>query len=229
MAAAPRRAPTPRRMRLTGLHHVTAICADLERTTAFYRDVLGLALVARAPTTTTPTRATSGSATRDGTPGHARLVPGVPAAAEPAGGPRRRRTTSPSASARPRSRSPGATTCARAACDAPRSSSAAAFASIYLRDPDGHIVEIAPRPGLSAAARSRGLAAGRAAAERAGSRRLARSGERAGSCTRCRSRRAARRARGAGARSSTRSSCSRTSGSTAGIAGSGCCPSAAGS
>ena len=35
----------PQRMRLTGLHHVTAICRDLERTTAFYRDVLGLALV----------------------------------------------------------------------------------------------------------------------------------------------------------------------------------------
>ena len=34
-----------RRMRLTGLHHVTAITRDLERTTAFYRDVLGLALV----------------------------------------------------------------------------------------------------------------------------------------------------------------------------------------
>jgi glyoxylase I family protein len=35
----------PRRMRLLGLHHVTVICADLERTTTFYRDVLGLALV----------------------------------------------------------------------------------------------------------------------------------------------------------------------------------------
>lgn len=35
-------------MRLLGLHHVTAICADLERTTAFYRDVLGLALVRQA-------------------------------------------------------------------------------------------------------------------------------------------------------------------------------------
>ncbi len=32
-------------MRLSGLHHVTAIVADLERTTAFYRDILGLALV----------------------------------------------------------------------------------------------------------------------------------------------------------------------------------------
>lgn len=35
----------PRRMRLTGLHHVTAITRDLEATTAFYRDVLGLSLV----------------------------------------------------------------------------------------------------------------------------------------------------------------------------------------
>ena len=35
----------PPRMRLLGLHHVTVICSDLERTTAFYRDVLGLALV----------------------------------------------------------------------------------------------------------------------------------------------------------------------------------------
>jgi glyoxylase I family protein len=32
-------------MRITGLHHVTIIVADLERSAAFYRDVLGLALV----------------------------------------------------------------------------------------------------------------------------------------------------------------------------------------
>jgi catechol 2,3-dioxygenase-like lactoylglutathione lyase family enzyme len=32
-------------MQLTGLHHVTLIVADLQRTTAFYRDTLGLALV----------------------------------------------------------------------------------------------------------------------------------------------------------------------------------------
>jgi catechol 2,3-dioxygenase-like lactoylglutathione lyase family enzyme len=34
-----------RRMRLTGLHHLTAIVRDLDRTTAFYRDVLGFTLV----------------------------------------------------------------------------------------------------------------------------------------------------------------------------------------
>ena len=32
-------------MRITGLDHLTLICSNLERTTAFYRDVLGLALV----------------------------------------------------------------------------------------------------------------------------------------------------------------------------------------
>jgi glyoxylase I family protein len=37
-----------RRLRLAGLHHITAICADLDRTTAFYRDVLGLPLVREA-------------------------------------------------------------------------------------------------------------------------------------------------------------------------------------
>jgi glyoxylase I family protein len=38
----------PRRMALRGLHHLTAICQDLERTTAFYRDVLGLTVVGDA-------------------------------------------------------------------------------------------------------------------------------------------------------------------------------------
>jgi glyoxylase I family protein len=35
----------PRRMRLLGLHHVTLISRDLAATTAFYRDALGLTLV----------------------------------------------------------------------------------------------------------------------------------------------------------------------------------------
>ena len=34
-----------KRMQLRGLHHVTAICGDPERTIAFYRDLLGLAIV----------------------------------------------------------------------------------------------------------------------------------------------------------------------------------------
>lgn len=38
-------APQERRLRLRGLHHVTLIARDLDATTTFYRDVLGLTLV----------------------------------------------------------------------------------------------------------------------------------------------------------------------------------------
>lgn len=38
----------PRRMRLTGIHHVTLVVEDLDRTTGFYRDILGLTLVREA-------------------------------------------------------------------------------------------------------------------------------------------------------------------------------------
>jgi len=34
-----------RRLAICGVHHVTAICSDAERTIAFYRDLLGLAVV----------------------------------------------------------------------------------------------------------------------------------------------------------------------------------------
>ncbi|HWI22628.1 MAG TPA: VOC family protein [Baekduia sp.] len=37
-----------KQMKLLGLHHVTAIVEDLDKTTAFYRDTLGLALVEEA-------------------------------------------------------------------------------------------------------------------------------------------------------------------------------------
>lgn len=34
-------------MEIRGLHHITLICTDMERTTAFYRDLLGLRLIKR--------------------------------------------------------------------------------------------------------------------------------------------------------------------------------------
>jgi catechol 2,3-dioxygenase-like lactoylglutathione lyase family enzyme len=37
--------PPPRQMRIAGLHHVTALTRDLDAVTTFYRDVLGLGLV----------------------------------------------------------------------------------------------------------------------------------------------------------------------------------------
>lgn len=37
--------PGARRLRIAGLHHITLISANLERSTAFYRDLLGLRLL----------------------------------------------------------------------------------------------------------------------------------------------------------------------------------------
>jgi glyoxylase I family protein len=36
---------TQRRLRIAGLHHITLLCADVERSMAFYRNVLGMRLV----------------------------------------------------------------------------------------------------------------------------------------------------------------------------------------
>lgn len=47
-ASAPTGQPVAaRELRLRGIHHVTAICADLDRTVSFYRDLLGLTLLKR--------------------------------------------------------------------------------------------------------------------------------------------------------------------------------------
>ena len=35
----------PRRLRLTGIHHITLLCRDLRRSVDFYRNVLGLTVV----------------------------------------------------------------------------------------------------------------------------------------------------------------------------------------
>jgi catechol 2,3-dioxygenase-like lactoylglutathione lyase family enzyme len=43
-----------RRMQLRGIHHVTAICSDLNRTIAFYRDLLGLTIVHDGPSDDDP-------------------------------------------------------------------------------------------------------------------------------------------------------------------------------
>jgi glyoxylase I family protein len=38
----------PRRLRITGLHHITLLCADVNRSASFYRDLLGMRLVQRS-------------------------------------------------------------------------------------------------------------------------------------------------------------------------------------
>jgi catechol 2,3-dioxygenase-like lactoylglutathione lyase family enzyme len=131
-------------MRITGLHHVTAICREAERTIAFYRDLLGLALVAddANPDDQGARRLLFGDA--DATPGTLVTLLEYPEAD----------TGRPGA---------GATHHFALAVDSAAELEAwrdylfergvpctevferGGYSSIYLRDPDEHIVEIASR------------------------------------------------------------------------------------
>ena len=155
---APPSAPLPscavseqRRMALRGLHHLTAIVPrPRSHDRVLPRRARPRARAARAPATTIPTRATSGSRSaarrRSGQP---HLVPRVPVDGARARRHRHRSSTSRSSSSRPRSRRPGATTCARRGVQCTEVFERGGFRSIYIRDPDNHIVEIATRgPGL---------------------------------------------------------------------------------
>jgi len=139
-----------KRMQLRGLHHVTAICADLERTIAFYRDLLGLAVVHDAPSDDDPQTRHVWFGAQDGRPGtlvsfmqYPELPKGVVGV--------------------------GSTHHFALAVDSGEEQEAwrdylrnqgvectdvldrGAFRSIYVRDPDGHIVEIATGgPGFAA-------------------------------------------------------------------------------
>jgi catechol 2,3-dioxygenase-like lactoylglutathione lyase family enzyme len=141
--------PGERRMRLTGLHHVTLISRDLERTTAFYRDLLGLALVSESTNDDDPDSRHFYFGDERGTPGT--LISFLEYPAMPDGVVGR-----------------GSTHHVALAVDSAEEQEAwrdylrshgvectdvferSRFRSIYLRDPDGHILEIATRgPGLA--------------------------------------------------------------------------------
>jgi glyoxylase I family protein len=137
-----------KRMQLRGLHHVTAICGDVERTIAFYRDLMGLAVVHDGPSDDDPQSRHVWFGALDGQPGallsfmqYPELPKGVVGV--------------------------GSTHHFALVVDSPEEQEAwrdylrgqgvectevfdrGAFRSIYLRDPDGHIVEIATRgPGF---------------------------------------------------------------------------------
>ena len=139
-------------MQLRGLHHVTAICRDLEQTIGFYRDVLGLAVVHDGPSDDDPASRHVWFGALDGTPG--RLVsfmqyPELPTGVVGVGSTHHFALLVDSAPELEawrdylRGRS---VECSdvfdRGAC-----------LSIYVRDPDEHLVEIATRgPGFGAPA-----------------------------------------------------------------------------
>jgi catechol 2,3-dioxygenase-like lactoylglutathione lyase family enzyme len=132
-------------MRLTGLHHLTAICRDLERTTAFYRDVLGLRLVREGASDDDPDARHFWFSTGDGGPGtlisfleYPSLEPGVVGIGSVQHFALAVDSPEEQLAWRDYLRARGV--------DATDVFERGGFRSIYLRDPDGHIVEIATRP-----------------------------------------------------------------------------------
>jgi glyoxylase I family protein len=131
-------------MRLTGLHHVTVICGDLDRTTAFYRDVLGLALVREGVNDDDPDARQFVFGDGDGQAGTLVMFMEYPSLPEGSVG---RGSTHHFAFAVDSAEELAAWR------DYLRSREVSctevldrgAFRSLYVRDPDGHIVEIATR------------------------------------------------------------------------------------
>ncbi len=221
-----------KRMQLRGLHHVTAICRDAERTIAFYRDVLGLAVVHDGPSDDDPESRHVWFGALDGAPGM--LVsfmqyPELPTGVVGVGSTHHFALVVESAEE------------LEAWRDYLRSQDVectdvfdrGAFRSIYIRDPAGHIVDFPTRgPGLPAGGPSvLGRADPRrspAVAAASAPPRPLRPWRTSPSSSRRRRLPGARRAHGAGGRSSSRSSSSPTWGSRRGIDGSAYGPTGAG-
>jgi glyoxylase I family protein len=131
-------------MQLRGLHHVTAIAGDLERTIAFYRDLLGLAVVHDGPSDDDPDARHVWFGAPDGAPGS--LVsfmqyPELPPGQVGVGSTHHFALIVDSAEEQQAWRDylrDHGVDCTEVFDRGP-------FESIYVRDPDGHIVEIATR------------------------------------------------------------------------------------
>ncbi len=136
------------RMQLRGLHHVTAISSDLERTIEFYRDVLGLGIVHDGPSDDDPRTRHVWFGALDG--GAGRLLsfmeyPELPAGVAGVGSTHHFalviETPEEQEAWRDYLRSRGV--------ECTEVFERGAFKSLYLRDPDGHVVELTTRgPGF---------------------------------------------------------------------------------
>ena len=133
-------------MQVTGLHHLTLICSDMERTIGFYRDVLGLGIVRDGTSDDDPGTRHVWFGAVDGAPG--RLVsameyPSLPAGVAGVGSTHHFALAVESAEELDawrdylRGADVGCTDVFERG----------GFRSLYLRDPDGHVVEIATRVG----------------------------------------------------------------------------------
>jgi glyoxalase family protein len=138
-------------MQLRGLHHLTVIASDLERTIAFYRDLLGLAIVHDGWSDDDPDARHVWFGALEG--GAGRLLsfmeyPELPSGVVGVGSTHHFALTVDSAEEQEAWRDylrDHGVECSEVL-------DRGSFRSIYLRDPDGHIVEIATSgPGFAAA------------------------------------------------------------------------------
>lgn len=137
------------RLRISGLHHLTLICSNMERTVAFYRDLLGLRLVKQTRNFDDPGARHLYFGDAGGTPGtvvslfeYPRMEPGQVGIGSTHHFALCVESKDELYGWRDylRSRGVGCTEVLDRIW----------FSSIYLRDPDGHIVEIASRgPGFT--------------------------------------------------------------------------------
>ena len=135
-------------MQIRGLHHLTLISADLERTVAFYRDLLGLAIVHDGPSDDDPGSRHVWFGSLDASPGmlvsfmeYPELNKGIVGV----GSTHHFALTVESAEEQIAWRD----YLRKQGVDCTDVFDRGAFRSIYVRDPDGHIVEIATRgPGF---------------------------------------------------------------------------------
>jgi glyoxylase I family protein len=134
-------------MRLRGLHHVTAICRDLERTIGFYRDVLGMGIVFDGASDDDPGARHVWFGTGDGSFVSFLHYPELPEGVVGVGSTHHFALRVDSAAEQEAWRD----YLRERGVESTEVLDRGAFRSLYVRDPDGHIVEIATRgPGFGA-------------------------------------------------------------------------------
>jgi glyoxylase I family protein len=146
-----------RRLQIRGLHHVTIICSSLERTTGFYRDVLGLRLVEETVNPDDPNARHFFFGDAAGTPGTLLSFfeyPRMEAAKQGVGSTHHVALCVET----PEELEGWREWLASQGVPCTEVLDRTYFKSVYLRDPDGHVVEIASRgPGFGAGAPSEEL------------------------------------------------------------------------
>ena len=142
------------RLAIRGVHHVTAICADAERTIAFYRGVLGLDVIRDSPSDDDPLSRHVWFDAGDGVQAISFMqYPELPPAANGPGGTHHFALTVDS-----RAELDGWVAYLRGrGIECTEVLERGEFFSTYVRDPDGHLVELATRgPGWESQARATG-------------------------------------------------------------------------